>query len=356
MISANLSALFYLISGILFILALRGLSSPDTSRQGNYFGIAGMTIAILVTFLSIGNLSSSLIYVFLFLIIGGAIGSFIAFRIPMTAMPELVAGFHSLVGLAAVFVAIAAFLNPEVFNLGTSGNIKLASLIEMSIGAAVGAVTFSGSIIAFLKLRGIMSGAPITFFGQHYLNLFLGIGIFVLIFYLCKTQLPNIFWTVIFVSFLIGVLLIIPIGGADMPVVISMLNSYSGWAAAGIGFTLENTALIITGALVGSSGAILSYIMCKAMNRSFFSVILGGFGADNTSSNSKEDKEQKPVKSGNAEDAAFLMKNASSVIIVPGYGMAVAQAQHALREMVDKLKKNDIKVTYAIHPVAGRMP
>ena len=356
MISANLSALFYLISGILFILALRGLSSPDTSRQGNYFGIAGMTIAILVTFLSIGNLSSSLIYVFLFLIIGGAIGSFIAFRIPMTAMPELVAGFHSLVGLAAVFVAIAAFLNPEVFNLGTSGNIKLASLIEMSIGAAVGAVTFSGSIIAFLKLRGIMSGAPITFFGQHYLNLFLGIGIFVLIFYLCKTQLPNIFWTVIFVSFLIGVLLIIPIGGADMPVVISMLNSYSGWAAAGIGFTLENTALIITGALVGSSGAILSYIMCKAMNRSFFSVILGGFGADNTSSNSKEDKEQKPVKSGNAEDAAFLMKNASSVIIVPGYGMAVAQAQHALREMVDKLKKNDIKVSYAIHPVAGRMP
>ncbi len=356
MISSNLSAIFYLISGILFILALRGLSSPDTSRQGNYFGIAGMTIAIIATFLSIGNFSNSFLYVLILLILGGAIGAFIAFKIPMTAMPELVAGFHSLVGLAAVFVAIAAFLNPEVFNLGISGNIKLASLIEMSIGAAVGAITFSGSIIAFLKLRGIMSGAPITFSGQHYLNLFLGLGIFVMVYYLCKIQSENIFWTLIVVSFLIGVLLIIPIGGADMPVVISMLNSYSGWAAAGIGFTLENTALIITGALVGSSGAILSYIMCKAMNRSFFSVILGGFGADNSSSDTKEKKDQKPVKSGNAEDAAFLMKNASSVIIVPGYGMAVAQAQHALREMVDKLKKNDIKVTYAIHPVAGRMP
>ena len=356
MISANLSAIFYLISGILFILALRGLSSPDTSRQGNYFGIIGMVIAIAVTFLSIGNFSTSIIYVFLLLIIGGAIGSFIAFRIPMTAMPELVAGFHSLVGLAAVFVAIAAFLNPSAFNLGSIGDIKLASLIEMSIGAAVGAITFSGSIIAFLKLRGIMSGAPITFAGQHYLNLILGITIFVLIFYLCKSQSESFFWSVIAISFLVGVLLIIPIGGADMPVVISMLNSYSGWAAAGIGFTLENTALIITGALVGSSGAILSYIMCKAMNRSFISVILGGFGADNSSSDTKDKQDQKPVKSGNAEDAAFLMKNASSVIIVPGYGMAVAQAQHALREMVDKLKKNDIKVTYAIHPVAGRMP
>jgi H+-translocating NAD(P) transhydrogenase subunit beta len=356
MISANLSAVFYLISGILFILALRGLSSPDTSRQGNYFGIAGMIIAIVVSFLSVENFSTSLAYVIIFLIIGGTIGAFIAFKIPMTAMPELVAGFHSLVGLAAVFVAIAAFLNPEAFNLGDLGNIKLASLIEMSIGAAVGAITFSGSIIAFLKLRGLMSGSPITFSGQHLLNLILGLGIFVLIFYLCKTQSENIFWTVIAISFLVGILLIIPIGGADMPVVISMLNSYSGWAAAGIGFTLENTALIITGALVGSSGAILSYIMCKAMNRSFVSVILGGFGADNSSGNTKEKKDQKPVKNGNAEDAAFLMKNASSVIIVPGYGMAVAQAQHALREMVDKLKKNDIKVTYAIHPVAGRMP
>ena len=356
MISANLSAVFYLISGILFIFALRGLSSPDTSRQGNYFGIAGMIIAIVVTFLSVGNFSTSLLYVIIFLTIGGAVGAFIAFKIPMTAMPELVAGFHSLVGLAAVFVAIAAYLNPEAFNLGNIGNIKLASLIEMSIGAAVGAITFSGSIIAFLKLRGIMSGSPITFSGQHFLNLILGVGIFVLIFYLCKTQSDNIFWTLIIISFLVGILLIVPIGGADMPVVISMLNSYSGWAAAGIGFTLENTALIITGALVGSSGAILSYIMCKAMNRSFVSVILGGFGADNSSDDSKKKKDQKPVKSGNAEDAAFLMKNASSVIIVPGYGMAVAQAQHALREMVDKLKKNDIKVTYAIHPVAGRMP
>ena len=252
----------------------------------------------------------------------------------MTAMPELVAGFHSLVGLAAVFVAISAFLKPEAFNLGIIGNIKLASLIEMSLGAAIGAITFSGSIVAFLKLRGIMSGAPITFKGQHLINLILGITILFLIYYLCKVQSSNIFWSIVLISFLVGVLLIIPIGGADMPVVISMLNSYSGWAAAGIGFTLENTALIITGALVGSSGAILSYIMCKGMNRSFFNVILGGWGATDQTSNS-QNKEQKPVKSGNADDAAFLMKNASSVIIVPGYGMAVAQAQHALREMVD---------------------
>ena len=356
MISANLSATFYLISGILFILALRGLSSPETSRQGNFFGIIGMFIAVIVTFLSIGNFSNAFIYVLLFLIIGGAIGAFIAFKIPMTAMPELVAGFHSLVGLAAVFVAISAFLNPSAFNLGSIGNIKIASLIEMSIGAAVGAITFSGSIIAFLKLRGIMSGAPITFKGQHFLNLFLGIAILILIYSLCRSQSSNLFWTVIVISFLVGVLLIIPIGGADMPVVISMLNSYSGWAAAGIGFTLENTALIITGALVGSSGAILSYIMCKSMNRSFFNVILGGFGGDSLNAKDNKQKDKKPVKSGNAEDAAFLMKNASSVIIVPGYGMAVAQAQHALREMVDKLKKNDIKVSYAIHPVAGRMP
>ena len=353
--TANLSALFYLISGILFILALRGLSSPETSRQGNYLGIAGMAIAIIVTFLSIGNFGIGLVYVLIFLLLGGSIGAFIAFRIPMTAMPELVAGFHSLVGLAAVFVAISAFLRPEAFNLGAIGNIKLASLIEMSLGAAIGAITFSGSIIAFLKLRGIMSGSPITFKGQHILNLILGVSIFVLIYYLCITQSSTIFWSVVFISFLIGVLLIIPIGGADMPVVISMLNSYSGWAAAGIGFTLENTALIITGALVGSSGAILSYIMCKGMNRSFFNVILGGWGATEQISSSK-DKEQKPVKNGNADDAAFLMKNASSVIIVPGYGMAVAQAQHALREMVDALKKNGVKVSYAIHPVAGRMP
>ena len=355
MISANLSALFYLISGILFILALRGLSSPETSRQGNYFGMAGMIIAIIVTFLSIGNFSTGLIYVLILLLFGGCIGTFVAFRIPMTAMPELVAGFHSLVGLAAVFVAISAFLKPEVFNLGNIGNIKLASLIEMSLGAGIGAITFTGSIIAFLKLRGIMSGSPITFKGQHYLNLLLGISLIILIYYLCKTQSDFYFWRIIEISLLLGILLIIPIGGADMPVVISMLNSYSGWAAAGIGFTLENIALIITGALVGSSGAILSYIMCKGMNRSFFNVILGGFGGTDKLS-SKKDKEQKPVKSGNADDAAFLMKNASSVIIVPGYGMAVAQAQHALREMVDTLKKNGVKVSYAIHPVAGRMP
>tara|TARA_Y100000590_G_scaffold52043_1_gene54596 strand:- start:3053 stop:4207 length:1155 start_codon:yes stop_codon:yes gene_type:complete len=273
----------------------------------------------------------------------------------MTAMPELVAGFHSLVGLAAVFVAISAFLSPEVFNLGTVGKIKIASLIEMSLGASIGAITFTGSIIAFLKLRGIMSGNPITFLGQHFVNLILGLSVIVLIFYLCNTQSNNLFWLIITISFILGILLIIPIGGADMPVVISMLNSYSGWAAAGIGFTLENTALIITGALVGSSGAILSYIMCKGMNRSFFNVILGGFGGTDQSSSTKS-KEQKPVKNGNADDAAFLMKNASSVIIVPGYGMAVAQAQHALREMVDSLKKNGVKVSYAIHPVAGRMP
>ena len=355
MISINLLALFYLISGVLFILALRGLSSPETSRQGNFFGILGMLIAVIVTFLSIGNFSTSFIYVVVFLLIGGSIGAFIAFKIPMTAMPELVAGFHSLVGLAAVFVAISAFLNPEAFNLGTSGNIKLASLIEMSIGAAVGAITFSGSIIAFLKLRGIMSGAPITFPGQHIFNLFLLLLIIGLTYFLCSSQSSNFFWILIAISFLVGILLIIPIGGADMPVVISMLNSYSGWAAAGIGFTLENTALIITGALVGSSGAILSYIMCKGMNRSFFNVILGGFGGTDQASKSNKG-EQKPVKSGNSDDAAFLMKNASSVIIVPGYGMAVAQAQHALREMVDTLKKNGIKVSYAIHPVAGRMP
>ncbi|SVC21693.1 uncharacterized protein METZ01_LOCUS274547, partial [marine metagenome] len=314
----NLLAIFYLISGVLFILALRGLSSPETSRRGNLFGILGMIIAITVTFLSIGNFSISYIYVLIFLLVGGSIGAFIAYKIPMTAMPELIAGFHSLVGLAAVFVAISAFLNPEAFNLGSPGDIKLSSLIEMSIGAAIGAITFSGSIIAFLKLRGIMSGSPITFKGQHYINLLLGISIIVLIFYLCNTQSESFFWRLIAISFLLGLLLIIPIGGADMPVVISMLNSYSGWAAAGIGFTLENTALIITGALVGSSGAILSYIMCKGMNRSFFSVILGGFGGAN--SVLEKNKDKKPVKSGNAEDAAFLMKNASSVIIVPGYG------------------------------------
>ncbi len=353
--SPNLLAVFYLVSGVLFILALRGLSSPETSRQGNFFGIIGMAIAIGVTVISAGNFSTGFILLLILLVLGGSIGAFIAFKIPMTAMPELVAGFHSLVGLAAVFVAISAFLNPEVFNLGIPSNIKIASLIEMSLGAAIGAITFTGSIIAFLKLRGLMSGSPITFLGQHFINLALGLIIIGLVIYLCRTQNEYLFWSIIILSFLVGVLLIIPIGGADMPVVISMLNSYSGWAAAGIGFTLENSALIITGALVGSSGAILSYIMCKGMNRSFFNVILGGWGATESSSKTSS-KDQKPVKSGNADDAAFLMKNASSVIIVPGYGMAVAQAQHALREMVDSLKKSGVKVSYAIHPVAGRMP
>ena len=350
----NLAASLYLISGVLFILALRGLSSPETSRQGNFFGILGMALAITVTFLSVDILFSGFIFIICALAIGGSIGAIIAHKISMTAMPQLVAGFHSLVGLAAVLVALSAFYNPEAFGLGTFKNIKTASLIEMSIGASIGAITFTGSVIAFSKLQGLMSGAPITFKGQHFINLLIGIGIVSLITYITINQNSHIFWLLIISSFLVGVLLIIPIGGADMPVVISMLNSYSGWAAAGIGFTLENTALIITGALVGSSGAILSYIMCKGMNRSFFSVILGGFGG--TDSALQKNKDRKPVKSGNAEDAAFLMKNASSVIIVPGYGMAVAQAQHVLREMADNLKKHGVKVSYAVHPVAGRMP
>jgi len=352
--TTNLAASLYLVSGILFILALRGLSSPETSRRGNLFGILGMALAITVTFLFVDILFSGLLFIICALAIGGSIGSIIAYRVSMTAMPQLIAGFHSFVGLAAVLVALSAFYNPEAFELGTLNNIKTASLIEMSIGASIGAITFTGSVIAFLKLQGLMSGTPITFKGQHFINLLIGIGIISLIIYVTINQSNHIFWILIIISFLVGVLLIIPIGGADMPVVISMLNSYSGWAAAGIGFTLENTALIITGALVGSSGAILSYIMCKGMNRSFFSVILGGFGG--TSSTPEINKNKKPVKSGNAEDAAFLMKNASSIIIVPGYGMAVAQAQHVLREMADSLKKNGIKVSYAIHPVAGRMP
>jgi len=354
--SANLSSTLFLITGILFILALRGLSSPETSRMGNLFGILGMALAIVVSILSVDIFLANLVYFIIALTIGGSIGGFIALRIPMTAMPQLVAGFHSLVGLAAVLVAISAYYNPEAFGLGNFQNIKTASIIEMGLGVSIGAITFTGSIIAFMKLQGLMSGSPITFPGQHILNALIGILIISLIIYLVSNQSSQIFWVLILASLAIGFLIIIPIGGADMPVVISMLNSYSGWAAAGIGFTLENTALIITGALVGSSGAILSYIMCKGMNRSFINVILGGFGSDNSSANSKDKGEQKPVKSGNAEDAAFLMKNASSVIIVPGYGMAVAQAQHALREMVDKLKRNDVKVSYAIHPVAGRMP
>ena len=352
--TTSLAASLYLISGALFILALRGLSSPETSRRGNFFGVLGMTLAIIVTFLFVDILFSSLLFIICAMAFGGSIGAIIAYRISMTAMPQLIAGFHSLVGLAAVLVALSVFYNPEAFGLGTLNNIKTASLVEMSIGASIGAITFTGSVIAFLKLQGLMSGIPITFKGQHFINLLIGIGIVSLIIYVTINQSNHIFWILIIISFLVGVLLIIPIGGADMPVVISMLNSYSGWAAAGIGFTLENTALIITGALVGSSGAILSYIMCKGMNRSFFNVILGGFGG--TDLTLQKNKNRKPVKSGNAEDAAFLMKNSSSVIIVPGYGMAVAQAQHAVREMADSLKKNGVKVSYAVHPVAGRMP
>ena len=352
--TTSLAASLYLISGVLFILALRGLSSPETSRRGNFFGVLGMTLAIIVTFLFVDILFSSLLFIICAMAFGGSIGAIIAYRISMTAMPQLIAGFHSLVGLAAVLVALSVFYNPEAFGLGTLNNIKTASLVEMSIGASIGAITFTGSVIAFLKLQGLMSGRPITFKGQHFINLLIGIGIVSLIIYVTINQSSHIFWILIIISFLVGVLLIIPIGGADMPVVISMLNSYSGWAAAGIGFTLENTALIITGALVGSSGAILSYIMCKGMNRSFSNVILGGFGG--TDLTLQKNKNRKPVKSGNAEDAAFLMKNSSSVIIVPGYGMAVAQAQHAVREMADNLKKNGVKVSYAVHPVAGRMP
>ena len=354
--SANLASSLYLLTGVLFILALRGLSSPETSRRGNFFGILGMILAIGTTLFSLEIFVENLTFVFGALLIGGTIGAIIAFKIPMTAMPQLVAGFHSLVGLAAVLVGVSAYYSPEAFNLGEFQNIQTSSIIEMALGVSIGAITFSGSIIAFLKLQGIMTGSPIIFRGQHLLNAVLGLGIIFLICYLVFNQSGINFWTLIGISFLIGFLIIIPIGGADMPVVISMLNSYSGWAAAGIGFTLENTALIITGALVGSSGAILSYIMCKGMNRSFFNVILGGFGSETSSDQNKKKKDQKPVKSGNAEDAAFLLKNASSVIIVPGYGMAVAQAQHALKEMADVLKKNDIKVSYAIHPVAGRMP
>ena len=358
MLSINIVATLYLISGIFFILSLRGLSSPETSRTGNIFGMTGMFIAITSTLLGLESfeiLLSNVEYIIAPLLLGAIIGGFVAARIAMTAMPQLVAGFHSLVGLAAVLIAVAAFYNPSAFGIGEFGAIKTASLIEMSLGVSIGAITFTGSCIAFLKLQGLMSGSPITFKGQHFFNLLLGITIIIAIAFLVKEQTTNYFWIVVILSLLIGFLIIIPIGGADMPVVVSMLNSYSGWAAAGIGFTLENTALIITGALVGSSGAILSYIMCKGMNRSFFNVILGGFGGDESTQQAQQ-KTAKPVKQAGADDAAFLMKNASSVIIVPGYGMAVAQAQHALREMCDKLKDSGVKVSYAIHPVAGRMP
>jgi NAD(P) transhydrogenase subunit beta len=353
--SANLAALAYLVSGVLFILALRGLSHPDTSRRGNMFGMIGMAIAVATTLAAHPPSDlSAWVLVLVGVALGGGVGTVIARRVPMTSMPELVAAFHSLVGMAAVLVAAGALYAPAAFDIGSAGAIHGQSLIEMSLGAAIGAVTFTGSVIAFLKLSGRMSGKPITLPGRHVVNVVLALGLIALIVWFFERQEYLAFWLIAADSFLLGVLIIIPIGGADMPVVISMLNSYSGWAAAGIGFTLGNSALIITGALVGSSGAILSYIMCKGMNRSFISVILGGFGGE--VAGPSVGAENRPVKLGSAEDAAYLLKNSSKVIIVPGYGMAVAQAQHALREMGDKLKAAGVEVKYAIHPVAGRMP
>ena len=354
--SPNLVAILYLVSGVLFILALRGLSSPATSRRGNYSGMLGMAIAMGTT-LAVAAPQLPLTWILIGggLVVGGGIGAIVARRIPMTAMPELVAAFHSLVGLAAVFVAASALYAPGSFGIGSPGEIHFASLIEMSLGVAIGAITFTGSVIAFAKLSGRMSGKPIILPLRHVINLALFVGLVYLIYLFCLSGGdPLLFWVITVLAMLFGILIIIPIGGADMPVVVSMLNSYSGWAAAGIGFTLSNIALIITGALVGSSGAILSYIMCKGMNRSFISVIMGGFGGETAGPSG--DGEQKPVKLGSAEDAAYMMQNAGSVIIVPGYGMAVAQAQHALREMGDALKEAGVDVKYAIHPVAGRMP
>lgn len=347
--------LAYLIAGVCFILALRGLSSPSTSQRGNRFGIVGMGLAVGTTLFL--NDVASLPEIMGAIAIGGVIGWVTARRIAMTDMPQLVAAFHSLVGLAAVLVAAAAYLNPQAFGIidTLTNEINKVSRVEMGLGIAIGAITFSGSVIAFLKLNGNMSGAPIMLPGRHIINLGTLAGIIGLTGYFLTDQSPWVFWTITALAFLIGFLLIIPIGGADMPVVVSMLNSYSGWAAAAMGFTLQNTAMIITGALVGSSGAILSYIMCKAMNRSFISVIAGGFGAAPEAAGAAA-KTDRPWKRGSAEDAAFLMGQAEQVIIVPGYGMAVAQAQHALREMGDLLKKEGVKVKYAIHPVAGRMP
>ena len=353
-------AFAYLVAGVFFILALRGLSSPATSRQGNRYGMIGMAIAVVTTL--VNHDIASLPEILAAIAIGAIIGITIARRIAMTAMPELVAAFHSLVGLAAVLVAAAAFLNPGAFGiLDATGNISSISRIEMILGAAIGAITFSGSVIAFAKLSGRMSGSPILLPARHVINL--GTLAAIIVLTALYAMQPNagpgdgaLFWVVLVLAFIIGFLLIIPIGGADMPVVVSMLNSYSGWAAAAMGFTLGNTAMIITGALVGSSGAILSYIMCRAMNRSFISVIAGGFGADDSAGGDGEAREQRPYKQGSAEDAAFMLEQAESVIIIPGYGMAVAQAQHALREMGDILKEKGVDVKYAIHPVAGRMP
>jgi NAD(P) transhydrogenase subunit beta len=352
--TANFAALAYVCASVLFIMALRGLSGPESARMGNVYGIAGMVIAVLTTIALPGVVSYAEILAAL--VIGGAVGSVIARRIEMAAMPQLVAAFHSLVGLAAVLVAAAAFYNPAAYGIAdAAGALKFVSRIEMSLGTVIGAITFSGSIVAFAKLQGLVSGNPVVFPGQHPLNLVLGLVIVGIIVLFCMDADPQWFWAMAALAFLIGFLIIIPIGGADMPVVISMLNSYSGWAAAGIGFTLENTALIVTGALVGSSGAILSYIMCKGMNRSFFNVILGGFGGEGEAAAGPAAGD-KPVKAGSAEDAAFIMKNAGKVIVVPGYGMAVAQAQHALRELCDLLSAEGVEISYAVHPVAGRMP
>ncbi len=352
--SENLTGFAYLIAAVCFILALRGLSSPESARKGNAMGVIGMVIAIGTTLADPQILSFELILAGV--VIGGAIGTIVALKIQMTALPQLVAAFHSLVGLAAVFVAAAAFFSPEAYGIGVLGNINAASLIEMSLGTAIGAITFSGSLIAFGKLQGVLSGAPLVFKGQHALNAILGITLVALVVYLVQSNSADAFWAIVVLSIVLGFLIIVPIGGADMPVVVSMLNSYSGWAACGIGFTLSNMALIITGALVGSSGAILSYIMCKGMNRSIFNVLLGGFGGEVAGPAGGGAGGDKAVKSGSGDDAAFIMKNASKVIIVPGYGMAVAQAQHALREMCDLLKEEGVDVSYAIHPVAGRMP
>src|SRR5881392_1882059 len=353
--NANLAAVLYLVAGVLFILSLRGLSSPASSRRGNFLGMAGMAIAVATTLAAHPPADGiAWVLVVLGVAIGGSVGAVIARRVPMTSMPELVAAFHSLVGMAAVLVAAGAFYAPEAFDIGTPGHIHAQSLVEMSLGVAIGALTFTGSVIAFLKLSARMSGAPIILPARHIINIVLGLALLLFVVRLVLTGGALDFWLITVLALALGALLIIPIGGADMPVVISMLNSYSGWAAAGIGFTLGNSALIITGALVGSSGAILSYIMCRAMNRNFISVILGGFGGE--VAGPAAGAEQRPVKIGSAEDAAYIMKNASKVIIVPGYGMAVAQAQHALREMADHLKKEGVEVKYAIHPVAGRMP
>jgi NAD(P) transhydrogenase subunit beta len=344
----------YLVAGVLFILALRGLSSPETSRSGNRYGMAGMLIAVVTTIIKLEF--ASIVEIAIAVAIGGAFGLVVARKIAMTAMPQLVAGFHSLVGLAAVLVGVAAYLAPGAFGILTAdgSDIQKASLIELGLGVAIGAITFSGSVIAFLKLNGNMSGAPILLPGRHVINLGVLAGILVMV-AIFSANTPMLFWAILLLSFAIGFLLIIPIGGADMPVVVSMLNSYSGWAAAAMGFTLGNSAMIITGALVGSSGAILSYIMCKAMNRSFISVIAGGFGAE-ASAGAGGPAVERPWKRGSADDAGFILKNAEKVIIVPGYGMAVSQAQHTLREMGDVLKREGVEVKYAIHPVAGRMP